>query len=71
MNGEMVIALIKCPECGRENVSSTAFACSGCGLFKILSFKKYDQQVTNDIDIDGLHQKWLKYKNQDENLIQI
>lgn len=25
------MALIKCPECGRENVSDTAEACPGCG----------------------------------------
>lgn len=26
------MALIKCPECGRENVSDTANACPGCGF---------------------------------------
>ena len=25
------MALVKCPECGRENVSSTAKSCPGCG----------------------------------------
>lgn len=26
------MALIKCPECGRENVSDTATSCPGCGF---------------------------------------
>lgn len=26
-----ILALITCPECGRENVSDTAIACPGCG----------------------------------------
>lgn len=25
------MALVKCPECGRENVSDTAEACPNCG----------------------------------------
>ena len=25
------MALIKCPECGRENVSDSAISCPGCG----------------------------------------
>ena len=25
------MALIKCPECGRENVSDSAIACPNCG----------------------------------------
>lgn len=29
--GKKKMALIKCPECGRENVSDTAKACPGCG----------------------------------------
>lgn len=27
--------------------------------------KKYNPEVTNDVDIEGLYQKWLEYKNQD------
>ena len=26
------MALVKCPECGKENVSSTATACPQCGF---------------------------------------
>ncbi len=29
--GGILMALIKCPECGRENVSSTAVSCPTCG----------------------------------------
>lgn len=31
MNGDMIMALIKCPECGRENVSDSADVCPDCG----------------------------------------
>ena len=39
------MALIKCPECGRENVSDTAEACPNCGYgikkhFEKLNWKK-------------------------------
>lgn len=34
------MALVKCPECGRENVSSKAEACPGCGYNINAYFKK-------------------------------
>lgn len=38
------MALIKCPECGRENVSDTAEACPGCGYGIRKHFEKEMQQ---------------------------
>ena len=37
------MALIKCPECGRENVSSTAKSCPGCGY----NIKNYYEKEQN------------------------
>ena len=41
------MALIKCPECGRENVSSNAAACPGCG------FNIKDSFINNLESTDG------------------
>ena len=38
------MALIKCPECGREKVSDTAEACLGCGYGIRKHFEKEMQQ---------------------------
>lgn len=46
------MALIKCPECGRENVSSTAESCPNCGFGIKAHFDKLEQQR-----IDKLFQK--------------
>ena len=35
------MALVKCPECGKENVSSTATACPQCGF----NIKKYYEDI--------------------------
>lgn len=37
------MALVKCPECGRENVSSTAKSCPGCG-YNIKAYYASEQQ---------------------------
>ena len=37
------MALVKCPECGRENVSSTAKSCPGCG-YNIKAYYEAEQQ---------------------------
>lgn len=37
------MALVKCPECGRENVSSTAKSCPGCG-YNIKAYYEEEQQ---------------------------
>lgn len=48
------MALIKCPECGRENVSSNAAACPGCGFNIKDSFinnlESTDRTVNEDND---------------------
>ena len=36
----MTMALIKCPECGRENVSDSAIACPNCGYAVKEHFEK-------------------------------
>ena len=38
------MALIKCPECGRENISDTAKACPECGF----DFVKYNRQIQKE-----------------------
>ena len=35
------MALVKCPECGRENVSDTAEACPNCGFNIKLYYGQY------------------------------
>lgn len=43
------MALIKCPECGRENVSDSAKACPGCG-FQIYSYFHSSEDLANNAD---------------------
>ncbi len=38
------MALIKCPECGRENVSDSAEMCPNCGF----NIKEYYKQKTEE-----------------------
>ena len=38
------MALIKCPECGRENVSDSAEMCPGCGYGIKAHFEKIKQE---------------------------
>ncbi len=50
------MALIKCPECGRENVSDTAKACPGCGYGIKEHFDKIgreSKQESIEIKVDG------------------
>lgn len=42
------MALIKCPECGRENVSDTAKACPGCGY----GIKDHFNKIGGDVEKD-------------------
>ena len=42
------MALVKCPECGRENVSNTAKCCPGCGY----NIKEhYESEQTNETSV--------------------
>ena len=41
------MSLIKCPECGRENVSDTATACPNCG-FNISNYYQTQQNAMNN-----------------------
>ena len=47
------MALVKCPECGRENVSSTAKSCPGCG-YNIKAYYEAEQQKEQQVK----NQKW-------------
>ena len=42
------MSLIKCPECGRKNVSDTAAACPNCG-FNISNYYQTQQAMPNNI----------------------
>jgi hypothetical protein len=46
------MALIKCPECGRENVSDTAKACPGCGYGIKDHFNKIGAEVKKDTKVN-------------------
>lgn len=48
------MALIKCPKCGRENVSSTAKSCPGCG-YNIKAHYESEQQ--KDVGLNTVTQK--------------
>lgn len=41
------MALIKCPECGKENVSNTAIACPNCGFAIREFFNEKSGEQTN------------------------
>lgn len=41
------MALVKCPECGRENVSSTAKSCPGCG-YNIKTYYETEQEKASN-----------------------
>ncbi len=59
------MALIKCPECGKENVSNTAMACPYCG-FAIREFfneKSEDQTNFYQIKSELFNKKLEKQKN--------
>ena len=65
------MALIKCPECGRENVSDTAKACPGCGYGirehfdrigrenkeKVQESAEIKKDINEDIDVPGQKQE--------------
>lgn len=53
------MGLIKCPECGRENVSDTALRCPGCGFGIVEYYNKLygrDVQIQNTTN-SNVHQK--------------
>ena len=53
------MALIECPECGRENVSSTAKSCPGCGYNVKEYYENYEkaQYVENADNTDIVEKK--------------
>ena len=51
------MALISCPECGRENVSNTTTSCPGCGYNIAEHFKRLEEQ----------QQQQKKIKQEEEN----
>ena len=51
------MALINCPECGRQNISDTAIACPQCG-FAIREYTETRQQEqTKELQFDATKQK--------------
>lgn len=44
------MALVKCPECGKENVSSTATACPQCGF----NIKKYYEDIEKEKKVEKI-----------------
>ena len=54
------MALIKCPECGRDNVSNTAEMCPNCGYGIRLHFEKLEQEK---------HQAELRKKEEQNNIV--
>ena len=59
------MALIKCPECGRE-ISDRALSCPGCGIAKDDIQKMFVEQNANDaklhIDYDKLKKKEFNFR---------
>ena len=51
------MALVKCPECGREKVSDTATACPDCGF----NIREYFQKLKEVIFCD-IHNTRYQYK---------
>lgn len=55
------MALIKCPECGRDNVSDTAVSCPGCGYnIKAHMKDKQKQQIQQEKNERILQQEQVK-----------
>ncbi|MEA4921054.1 MAG: zinc ribbon domain-containing protein [Clostridiaceae bacterium] len=54
------MALVKCPECGRENVSDSAEACPSCGFAIKKHFDQIQQNISTDISIDKKTNKKAK-----------
>ena len=59
------MALIKCPECGRE-ISDRALSCPGCGIAKDDIQKMFVEQNANDAK---LHIDYDKLKKKEFNLL--
>lgn len=57
------MALVKCPECGRENVSDSAKACPGCG-FQIAEYYQNQRSAVNlpSKDITKQNFQWSNKK---------
>ena len=55
------MALIKCPECGRENVSDTAISCPDCG-FNVRKYidekKKESAAVAEEDAVAWVGRRW-------------
>lgn len=48
-SGGMVMALVKCPECGKENVSDSAEMCPDCGYGIKTHFEKIKMEKEEKI----------------------
>lgn len=57
------MALIKCPECGRENVSDSAKACPGCGFQISAHFRKIENKTYTDNSLQSLENDVQKEPN--------
>lgn len=50
------MALVTCPECGREKVSDTALACPGCGYAIKEHFEKIKKEIDKEDDFEQVSQ---------------
>ena len=67
------MALVTCPECGREKVSDTALACPGCGYPIKEHFEKINKGKEKDDNLEQVSQEIekpeedIKIKQKSEN----
>ena len=61
------MALIPCPECGRENVSNTTTSCPGCGYNINEHFKRLEERQQQQ---EKAKQEEENKKKEIENLMQ-
>ncbi len=62
------MALVKCPECGREKVSNSAEACPDCGYGIKAHFKKVRQEEEERRKKEELHKLEEKRRKEREEL---
>jgi ribosomal protein L37E len=62
------MALINCPECGRENVSDTAEACPSCGFGIKEYYVKLEMEEQKKIEEEKRQQEELAHKEREEKL---
>jgi ribosomal protein L37E len=62
------MALINCPECGRENVSDTAESCPSCGFGVKAHFEKLRRDEQEKIEEEKRKQEELTRKEREEKL---